>query len=480
MNLGMENETTEHKRSTAELEAAMESVASILNKHDHGELYFGVRPRDGEVIGMGVSEKTLRDISQAFTNRVEPRVYPTTEHLVTEDGKSYVKASFFGTERPYASQGRYRIRSADEDLPMNAETLERMMLECAERKGPWDGHLSGRPVADADEGALRRFVEEGNACGRIAAPYTGAADALAGLGLITDNGTLSNAAAALFCPSRTGAHLKAGILADRSRVEILDLQQWDGPVYDPISRAEFYMLSNIRRLIIDGSPAREEVPEIPRAAFREAIVNALCHRDWTDYGTAVQVDIYPDTVEITNPGTFPAGRTPRCICPTRSWLPRAETPSSPQRCSAPRPSSRSAPASSAFGAPAPRLEYASSTRRRTVPPPCAFTATTPTANHLELIRFQVVPSGSKLTIPRWACPRMSAPSSHFSATAIVRRRSRLLRRRTWAAAAPSSSSADSLSAGSSPQRAPRGRGATALPSAADGASARAADRDGGQ
>ncbi len=70
VNLGIENETTEHKRSTAELEAAMESVASILNKHDHGELYFGVRPRDGEIIGMDVSEKTLRVISQAFANRV--------------------------------------------------------------------------------------------------------------------------------------------------------------------------------------------------------------------------------------------------------------------------------------------------------------------------------------------------------------------------------------------------------------------------
>lgn len=108
---------------------------------------------------------------------------------------------------------------------MNAETLERMMLEHAERKGPWDGRPSGRPVADADEGALSRFVEKGNACGRIAAPYTGAGDALAGLGLIADNGTLSNAAATPFCPSKTGARLKAGILADCSRVEILDLQQ---------------------------------------------------------------------------------------------------------------------------------------------------------------------------------------------------------------------------------------------------------------
>lgn len=68
----MEDERTEHKRSTSEMREAMESVASILNKHGSGTLYFGVRPSDGEVVGQDVSEKTLRDISQAFTNRIEP------------------------------------------------------------------------------------------------------------------------------------------------------------------------------------------------------------------------------------------------------------------------------------------------------------------------------------------------------------------------------------------------------------------------
>ena len=76
MNLGMESETVEHKRSTSEMREAMESVASILNKHGSGSLYFGVRPSDGEVVGQDVSEKTLRDISQAFTNCIEPRVVP--------------------------------------------------------------------------------------------------------------------------------------------------------------------------------------------------------------------------------------------------------------------------------------------------------------------------------------------------------------------------------------------------------------------
>lgn len=73
MNLGMENETTEHKRSTSELREAMESVAAILNKHGAGTLYFGVRPSDGEVVGQDVSEKpygTFRRPSPTASSRV--------------------------------------------------------------------------------------------------------------------------------------------------------------------------------------------------------------------------------------------------------------------------------------------------------------------------------------------------------------------------------------------------------------------------
>lgn len=135
MNLGMEDERTEHKRSTSEMREGMESIASILNKHGHGTLYFGVR-NDGEVVGQDVSDKTLRDVSQAVGNHIEPRIYPQIERLETPDGRAYVKVTFSGGERPYACDGRYRIRSADEDVPMSASALEDMMLERAAGRDP--------------------------------------------------------------------------------------------------------------------------------------------------------------------------------------------------------------------------------------------------------------------------------------------------------------------------------------------------------
>ncbi|MBQ7147035.1 MAG: ATP-binding protein [Lachnospiraceae bacterium] len=59
MNLGIETETMEFKKTTAELNEACISIGAILNKHGVGTLYFGVK-NNGDVVGQDVSEKTLR------------------------------------------------------------------------------------------------------------------------------------------------------------------------------------------------------------------------------------------------------------------------------------------------------------------------------------------------------------------------------------------------------------------------------------
>jgi len=75
MKIGKENEKLEFKRSTAELKEGIISLSAMLNKHGGGELYFGVR-NDGTTTGMDISDKTLRDISQAVSNHLEPKIYP--------------------------------------------------------------------------------------------------------------------------------------------------------------------------------------------------------------------------------------------------------------------------------------------------------------------------------------------------------------------------------------------------------------------
>lgn len=67
----------------------------------------------------------------------------------------------------------------------------------------------------------------------------------------------------------------------------------------------------IRRESVIGETGmyRREIPEIPAEAIREAVANALCHRDYTT-GTSVEVNVFMDTVQIVSPGLFPEGDSP--------------------------------------------------------------------------------------------------------------------------------------------------------------------------
>lgn len=59
VNIGIETEQIEYKKTTGELKEAVISIVAILNKHGFGELYFGVR-NNGDVLGQVINDETLR------------------------------------------------------------------------------------------------------------------------------------------------------------------------------------------------------------------------------------------------------------------------------------------------------------------------------------------------------------------------------------------------------------------------------------
>lgn len=52
---------------------------------------------------------------------------------------------------------------------------------------------------------------------------------------------------------------------------------------------------------------REEILDIPEVALREAVINAICHRDYFEKGAQVMIEIFDDRVVISNPGGLPKG-----------------------------------------------------------------------------------------------------------------------------------------------------------------------------
>lgn len=306
MKIGVENETLEFKKSTSELQSGIISIVSILNKHGRGELYFGVR-NDGVAVGQEVSEKSLRDISQAIANHIEPNIFPQIKQIVIND-QNCIHIAFEGENTPYFAYGRAYLRVADEDRLMSAKELENYIVKRSQVSAKWDTEISDKTIDDVNEELLTDFLVRANIAGRIDYGYTNKTDVLNKLGL-TANKNILNSAKVLYTDS-IDLEIQMAIFATNERITFNDLKRHSGNLLMLIELAEKYIRNNIRwRVELDGSIHRKEIPEIPMDAVREALVNSFCHKDYR-VSQNNEVSIYKNRIEIYNPGIFPEGLTP--------------------------------------------------------------------------------------------------------------------------------------------------------------------------
>ena len=75
------------------------------------------------------------------------------------------------------------------------------------------------------------------------------------------------------------------------------------------------------RFVITGKPQRDVIWEFPLEAIREAMVNAICHRDYAS-PINIQVRLYDDRLEVWNPGGLPAPLTPADLLREHDSIPR--------------------------------------------------------------------------------------------------------------------------------------------------------------
>ncbi|MBI5872505.1 putative DNA binding domain-containing protein, partial [archaeon] len=298
-----ESETLELKKTTSELKEAIISIDAILNKHQKGELYFGIG-RDGEVLGQTVTENTLREISRAISEHIEPKIFPKINE-VTLEGKSCIRVEFAGNNLPYYAYGRAHIRVGDEDRQISAKELERLILDKNRDKLRWDVEICVKTkLKDIDEGKVKVFVKTAGL------KYDSVKNSLEKLGLMKE-GKLLNTAVLLFGkhPENffSNAKLRCAVFGETTATTI-DMQDFVGDVFTLIEKAERYILENIHIGMQLEGLRRVDVPEIDRAAFREAIINAFCHRDYHEYDS-VNIAIFKDRLEIRSPGGLYGGLT---------------------------------------------------------------------------------------------------------------------------------------------------------------------------
>ena len=146
---------------------------------------------------------------------------------------------------------------------------------------------------------------------------------LQSFGLITGDGHLTYAGALLcdqpvldqskiFCTSWKG--LSKGTVGETA----FDDKEYAGNLISMLETAELFVSVNSKKSWGISGFFRDEHEEYPGAAVREALINAVIHRDYLISGSEVHVDIFPDRLEITSPGgmvdgSFIQKRDPRDV-----------------------------------------------------------------------------------------------------------------------------------------------------------------------
>lgn len=305
-----ESETLELKTSTSELKEALISIVSILNKHQQGELYFGIKD-NGVILGQTVTANTIRAVSRAISEHIEPKIFPKISEVVLE-GRTCIRVEFSGKDAPYYAQGRAYIRVGDEDRKISARELERLVVRKNKETLRWDSAICEKAsINDIDDDSLKKFLELTKQSKRLHIDKEGKETILRKLKLMSDS-KITNAGILLFGKQPTAffdnALIRCGRFKGIVKEEFLDMKDLDGNLFQNLEKAIAFLQEHLQLQASIKGLRREEKWEIPLEALREAIINAFIHRNYADPGF-VYIKVYDDHIVISNPGKLPENLT---------------------------------------------------------------------------------------------------------------------------------------------------------------------------
>ena len=271
-----------------------------------GRVFIGVDD-SGRIVGTDTSN-TARSRIQDTINKIEPRLNVSIDIL----DRVIVLTVPEGTQKPYSCPAGFFLRSGP-----NSQKLDRKsIIEFFQGEGRirYDEIVrEDLPITERfDEAAYRRYVKtakisdvlERNAILRN----------LNCAGLSGGNLCFTNAGALFFRKNDEDVLFRhAGIVCalykGTNKAYILDAKELNGDLVSNVNDALIFLKKHLRMSFKIESLRRENILELPEDALREAVVNAVCHRDYFEKGARVMVEIFDDRVDIVSPGGVCKGIT---------------------------------------------------------------------------------------------------------------------------------------------------------------------------
>lgn len=299
--------SAEGEGQKVELKAGLSGLAKEMVAFANasgGSIFLGIAD-DGQIVGVAASNR-LRSQIQDIANNCEPRL---PIRLVSH-GRVIEIVVPEGTDKPYSCNEGFFLRIGPNSQQLTRDEILRFAIRSNKVRFDEQFETTGDSEDPLDNDKIRQFLLK-----RGLPEKTKAGDLLINIGLAQkqQNRLLLTRAALLFFgrdPQKhfPEAYVTSALYADETRAKVLDRIDIKGPLEEQVSSAVGFIRRNLRvSYRIEKAEPREEIPEIPEAVYREAVLNALTHRDYFSDTTHVYVHMHPGRMEISNPGGLPDG-----------------------------------------------------------------------------------------------------------------------------------------------------------------------------
>ncbi len=273
-----------------------------------------------EAVGVSPDEAILMEqkICSIGATNLSPSVIPFVK-LMNMDGRCLLVVDVErGYQRPYCvcsgkDKNAIFVRVGASTRRADTATVRRLQLVSSGIS--WDSlPCPQTTVTDLDKGIIRNFLAVRTDRRNIPPPRGGYANWLKKMNFTTlSNGQTvpTMAGVLMFHPSPASAIPQSGLEMARfqgiAAKDFADKQSADKPVWQLYDAALDFFSKHIPVQAIRTNRGRIERPAYPIAAFREFMVNSLCHRSWEEGSGPVRLAIFDDVIEITSSGTLPEG-----------------------------------------------------------------------------------------------------------------------------------------------------------------------------
>ncbi|UYZ65336.1 RNA-binding domain-containing protein [Hymenobacter weizhouensis] len=288
------------------------TVCAFLNG-EGGRVLVGVED-NGKVVGIPQAKEAVEKVQKEIFSRVQPPASCMASLLEVNRQDVLLLEVAPGADGPYTYAHTIYVREGNATRKATPKNVIELVGQL-ESNPRWEARTNLQcDLSDLDARELERTAEDANR--RRYTDLPAEPERLLDSLYLIRGGALTNAAVVLYAKEAARflpqTRVRAVHFADESREQMLDNKSFEGHVFSLLEQMSGFLQTNLAikaSLTETTGFVRTESVSFPPEALREALLNAIVHRDYSRSDGSISLSLFPRYLEIWNAGGLPEGVT---------------------------------------------------------------------------------------------------------------------------------------------------------------------------